>query len=104
MTSRRRITSNQRWNNVVNVNVEIYNVKQRWNNVVYFNVELKNVRQCRNNVFIFNVEFYNVGQRQNNVANMTISKENKPRFKSKIIFLNFKEYARFKIFSSVYPF
>ena len=58
MTSRRRTTSNQRWNNVVYVNVEIYNVQQRWNNVVYFNVELKNVRQRRNNVVIFNVNFH----------------------------------------------
>ena len=43
MTSRRRTTSNQRWNNVVYVNVEIYNVEQRWNNAVFFNVELNNV-------------------------------------------------------------
>ena len=75
MTSRRRTTSNQRWNNVVYVNVEIYNVQQRWNNVVYFNVELNNVRQRRNNVVIFNVDFHNVGQRRNNVGNMTIWKK-----------------------------
>ena len=75
MTSRRRTTSNQRWNNVVYVNVEIYNVEQRWNNVVFFNVELNNVRQRRNNVVIFNVDFHNVGQRRNNVANMTIWKK-----------------------------
>ena len=58
MTSRRRTTLNQRWYNVVYVNVEIYNVEQRWNNIV-----------------IFNVDFHNVGQRRNNVANMTISKK-----------------------------
>ena len=57
MTSRRRTTSNQRWNNVVYVNVEIYNVEQRWNNIV-----------------IFNVDFHNVGQRRNSVANMAIWK------------------------------
>ena len=53
--------SNQRWNNVVYVNVEIYNVEQRWNTAVFFNVELNNVRQRRNNVAIFNVDFHNVG-------------------------------------------
>ena len=77
MTSRRHTTSNQRWNNVVYVNVEIYNVQQRWNNVVYFNVELNNVRQRRNNVVVFNVNFHNVGQRRNKIANMSISIKNK---------------------------
>ena len=85
MTSQRRTTSNQRWNNVAYVNVEIYNVEQRWNNAVFFNVELDNVRQRRNNV-IFNVDFHNVGQRRNNVADMTIWKKNKPRFKNKKYF------------------
>ena len=69
-------TSNQRWNNVMYVNVEIYNVQQRWNNGVYFNVELNNVRQRRNNGVIFNVDFHNFGQRWNNVVNMTIWKKN----------------------------
>ena len=73
--TRRRTTSNQRWNNVAYVNVEIYNIQQHWNNVVYFKVELNNVRQRRNNVVVFNVDFHNVGQRRNNVANMTISKK-----------------------------
>ena len=50
MTSRRRTTSNQRWNNVVYINVEIYNVEQCWNNIVCFNVELNNVRQRRNDI------------------------------------------------------
>ena len=94
-----RTTSNQRWNNVVYVNIEIYNVEERWNNVVIFNVELNNVRQSRNNVVIFNVDFRNVWQRRNNVANMTIWKKIKPPFKNKIIFLSFKEYAGLKIFS-----
>ena len=58
MTSRRYTMSNQRWNNVVYVNVEIHNVQPRWSNVVYFNVELNNV-----------------GQRRNNVVNMTIWKK-----------------------------
>ena len=86
------------------VNVEIYNVQQRWNNVVYFNVELNNVRQRRNNVVVFNVDFHNVGQRRNNDAIMTIQKKIKPRFKSKIIFLSFKEYAGLKIFFNFSPF
>ena len=103
MTSQRHTTSNQRWNNVVYVNVEIYNVEQRWNTVVFFNVELNNVRQRRNNVAIFNVDFHNVGQRQNNVANMTIWKKYKPRFKNKITFLNFKEYVRLNIFLHFFP-
>ena len=64
MMSWRRTTSNQRWNNVLYVNVEISKVQQRWNPIVYFNVELNNARQ-----------------RRNNVANMIISKKkNKPRF------------------------
>ena len=80
MTSRRRTTTNQRWNNVVNVNVGIYNVKQSRINVVYFNVHMNNVRQRWNNV-IFNVEFHNVWQRRNNVVKMTNSKKNKKNFK-----------------------
>ena len=79
MTSRRRTTSNQRWNNVVYLNVGIYNVEQRRINVAYFNVDVNNVRQRRNNVVLFNVEFYNVGQRGNNVVKMTISKKNKKK-------------------------
>ena len=75
MTSRRRKMSNQRWNNVAYVNVEIYNVEQRRIDIAYFNVDIKNVRQHRNNVVIFNVEFHNVDQRRNNVVNMTIFKE-----------------------------
>ena len=66
MTSRRRTTSNQRWNNVVYVNVEIYNVEQRWNNIV-----------------IFNVNFHNVGQRRNSVANMAIWKNKNNILKTK---------------------
>ena len=75
MTSRRRTTSNQRWSNVVYVNVEIYNVEQRWNNIVFLNVELNNVGQRRHNVAIFNVDFHNVGQLRNNLPNMTIWKK-----------------------------
>ena len=63
---------------------------QCWNNVVFFNVELNNVRQRRNNVVIFNADFHNVGQRRSNVTNTTIWKKDKPRFKNKIIFLNWK--------------
>ena len=77
MTSRRRTTSNQRWNNVVYLNVGIYNVEQRRINVAYFNVDVNNVRQRRNNVVLFNFEFYNIGQCGNNVVKMTISKKNK---------------------------
>ena len=74
MTSRRRTMSNQRWNNVVYVNIEIYNVEQRQINVVYFSVHTNNVRQHRNNVAVFNVEFHNFDQRRKNVVNMTIFK------------------------------
>ena len=42
MTLGGRTTSHQRWNSVVYVNVEIYNVQQRWNKVVYFNIEVNN--------------------------------------------------------------
>ena len=103
MTLRGHTTSNQPWNIVVYVNVEICNVEQRWNNAVFFNVELNNVRQRWNNFVIFNVDFHNVGQRRNNVADMTIWKKNKPRFKNKIIFLNFKEYVGLIIFLHLFP-
>ena len=76
MTSRGRTLPNQRWNNVLYVNVQIYNVEQRRINVVYFNFDISNVRQRRNNVvIIFNVEFHNVDQRRNIVVNMTIFKK-----------------------------
>ena len=89
---------NQRWNNVVYLNVEIYSAQQRWNKVVYFSVELNNVRQRRNNFVIFNVDFHNFGQRRNTVSNMIIWKNIKPWLKNKIIFLSFKEYGGLKIF------
>ena len=74
MTSGPHATSNQRWNNVVCVNFEIYNVQQRWNKAVYFKVELNNVKQRRNNVVIFNIDFHNIGQRCEYA--MTIWKQN----------------------------
>ena len=73
MTSQSRITSNQRWNDVVYVNVEVQNVQQRRINVNCFKVELSNVSQRQNNV-IFNIDFHNVGQSRNNVLDMTIWK------------------------------
>ena len=90
---------NQRWNNVVYVNVEVYNIEQCWNNIVLFNVELNNV----------------VRQRRHNVGNMTIWRKKKyiyiyisiyiykPRFKNKIIFLNFKKYVELNIFLPFFP-
>ena len=65
MTSRRRTTSNQQWNNVVYVNANIYNFEQPRINVVYFNVNLNNVRQRQNNAVIFNVDFHKVAKRRN---------------------------------------
>ena len=66
--------SNQRWNNVLYVNIEIQNVEQR-RIINVFNVDINNVKKRSNNVIIFNVEFYNVDHRQNNVVNMTICKK-----------------------------
>ena len=60
MTSRRWTMSNHRWNDVVYVNVEIYNVEQRPINVVYFSIDINKVRQRKNNDVIFNFEFHNV--------------------------------------------
>ena len=77
--------SNQRGNNVVYVNVEIYNVEQRRTNVV--NVDI-NVRQSRKNVDIFNVEFQNFDQHRRKVVNMTIFKKFK---RSKTIFLSIEK-------------
>ena len=70
MTLRRRRMSNQRWNKVLHVIVQIYNIEQRQINVVYFIVGINNVRQRRNNVLIFNVKFNNVDQRRNNLFNI----------------------------------
>ena len=64
--------SNQLWDNVVYVNVEIYNIEQRQINIAYFSVDVNNVRQRRDKAVIFNVEFDNVDQRLNNFVNMTI--------------------------------
>ena len=75
MTSRRCTRSNQHWNHVEYVNVEIYNVEQHQVKAVYFNVDVNNVRQRINNLVIFNVEFHNDDQRRNNVVNMTIFKK-----------------------------
>ena len=75
------VTSNQRWNNVLYINIGIYNVELRRINVVYFNNDINNVRQHWKNFVIFKVEFHNAGQRQKNVVNMTICEKlkNKPR-------------------------
>ena len=75
MISRRWTISNQRWNNIVYVHVEIYNVQQRQINVAYFNVDINNVIQRRNNVVILNVEFHNVDQSRNKVVYITIFKK-----------------------------
>ena len=75
MTSRRHKTSNQRWNNVVYVNIEIYNVEQSRINVGNFKSDLSNIRQRRNNVVNFNVDFHNTEQSWSNVVNMAIWKK-----------------------------
>ena len=77
MTSRRRTTSKQRWNNVAYLNFGIYNVKHRRIIVAYFNVDVNNNRKRRNNVVLSNVDIYNVVLRGNNVVKMTISKKTK---------------------------
>ena len=94
MTSRRRTTSNQRWNNAGYVIIEIYNVQLRWNNVVYFNVELNNVRQR----FHFQHQFSQRRVASKQRCEYDHLKKIKPRFKNKMIFLSFKEYAELKIF------
>ena len=60
MTSRRRTTSNQRWNKILYVNVGIYNVEQHRINVVYLNIPLNSVGLRRKNATIFNVDLNNV--------------------------------------------
>ena len=93
--SQPQVTPNQRWKNVVLVNVTIYNVKQRRISVVYFKVDINNAGQHQNHVVIFNVDFHSFRQRQNNVVNMIICKnaKSKHRVKSKTrrtYFLDFK--------------
>ena len=87
MTLRRGTTSNQRWNNIVYLNVGIYNVEQRRINVAYFNVDVNNVRQRRNNIVLFNFKFYNVCQRGSNVVKMTIYKKEQKKNHFKLIHL-----------------
>ena len=77
MTSRHHTTSNQSRNNVMYVNVGVYNVEQCQINVAYFSVDLNNVRQRRNNVAIFNVDFQNIGQRQKNAVNRSHKKNSR---------------------------
>ena len=89
--SRRSTTSNQRWNNVADVNVGIYNVDQRWINIVYFKDDLNNVRQRGNNVIIVNVDFHKLGSVETTLWIWPYEKTNKPRGKHKIILLSFKE-------------
>ena len=96
----RRTTSYQRWNNFVYVNVVICNVQQRWNNVVYLNVELNNVRQRRNKLSFSTSIFTTLGNVQTTLRIWPFQKKIKPRFKSKIIFLRFKEYDGVKLFFS----
>ena len=83
MTSQRLTTSNHCWNNVVYVNVEVYNVEQRQINVVCFNIGFDKVRQRRIN--ISHVNIHNVVQRQNNVVNMTNYKKLKNNLDSKVM-------------------
>ena len=45
-------TSNQNWNNVLYLNVGIYNAEKCPVNIVYFNVDMNNDGQGRNNVVI----------------------------------------------------
>ena len=94
MMSRLLKMSDQRWNNVLLVKVEIYNVEQRHINVLFFNVDLNNFRQRQNNVVISNIGFQNVDQRRNNVVNMTIFKKLK-RAKKKKLFQLQKNYDSF---------
>ena len=82
--SRCRKLSNQRWNNVVYLFVEIYNVEQRQVNVVFFSVDINNVRQCWNNFCYFQ---FRASQRC-----LTSKQREFDHFeKSKKIFLSFKK-------------
>ena len=78
--SRRRTTSNQRWNNVVYVNVEIYNVQQRCHFQRRFS------------------QSWATSKHSCEYGHLKKKKKNKPRFKNKIIFLSFKEYYGLTIF------
>ena len=106
MASRHSTTSKQRWNNVVYINVEIYDVEQRQINIFYFNVDLNNVRQRWSNVVIFNVNFHNVGSwatvklrcEYDHLKDIKI----KPTVKNKIMFLSLKEYTGLKIFFNLF--
>ena len=88
MMSRHLSMSNQHWNNVVYVNVEIYNIEHCQINIVYFKCDINKVRQHPNNAVIFNAEFHNVDQCQNYAVNLTIFKKSK---RAKNLFLSFKK-------------
>ena len=74
-TSRGRTTSNQNWNNVVYVNLGIYNVEQLRINFVYFNVDINNVTQWQNKPH-FQSRVSPRWSMSKNVVKITISKKN----------------------------
>ena len=81
-----------------------HNVNQRWSNVVYVNVEIYNVEQL-NWITLDNVET-TLSFSTSIFATLGIwpfEKKYKPRFKNKIIFLNFKEYVGLNIFLHFFP-
>ena len=97
MTSRRRTTSNHRWSNVVYVNVEIYDLfisTLNWTTLGNFETTL-----C-----ISTSVFTTLGNVETTLPIRPFHKKINPRFKSKLIFLSFKEYAGLKIFFIFSPF
>ena len=80
--------------------------KQRWNNVVYINVEIYDVEQRQINIFYFNINFHNVGSwatvklrcEYDHLKDIKI----KPTVKNKIMFLSLKEYTGLKIFFNLF--
>ena len=104
--------SNQRWNNVKQANVEIYNVEttlskstlncnveQRRINLAYFNVDLNKVRKSQSNMSFSTYIFPTLSNVETTLWIWPYGKKKiKPWVKNKIIFLSFKEYTGLKIF------
>ena len=95
MASRLRTTSYQRWNNVVYVNVETFCISTlNW-------TTLDNIKTTLSFSTSILTTFGNV---ETTLRIWEFEKKVKPRFKNKITFFSFKEYAGLKMFLNFFPF
>ena len=105
MASRSRTTSDQRWNNVVYVSVEVYNFQQSRINVMSIStlnwITLDNVEITLS--FSASI-FTTLGNVETTLRIWPFEKKIKSRAKNKLIFLSLKWYAGLEIFFIFSPF